>query len=294
MKYLNEIKTIIKLIFIDFERKHLSIVAAGLAYYFLMSLVPALVLLIAVVEYLSVQDAMERATSFVANVIPQPGVSLIEPLLDSAHVHRSGLLSFGIITTLWLSSIGVKAIIAGLDIVYEVRVPRRLWTNRILAFGLTIGVGVLLLLGVALTVVGPTLEALLSTVVPVQSLWVTLWPYVQWSFSAIFTFSAIELLYLFAPNVSAADRLTIPGAVLAALVWLALAWSLGFYFHHFLEWKLDRFYGILATPVALMIWLYWGACAILIGAQLNMQIQRHKKHGVPVPDQALQHSADDS
>src|ERR1700724_3806064 len=102
MKYLDRAKTVVRLIFRDFERKHLSLVAAGLAYYFLMSLVPALVLLTAVVAYLPLQDAIHGATSFMAHVIPRQGMSFMEPLLTTTSRHRTGLLSFGIITTLWL------------------------------------------------------------------------------------------------------------------------------------------------------------------------------------------------
>lgn len=216
MKYLKETISLATLVFKGFERKHLALIAAGLAYYFVMSLVPALVLLTAVVAYLPLQDATQGANSFMAHVIPQQGLSLIEPVLTTITPHRTGLLSFGLITTLWLTSKGVKGIIGGLDIVYEVRTPRAIWINRILAFGLTVAVGMLLLLAVALALAGPFVETLLSVVAPVQSLWVKAWPYVQWLLAAFFTFAAIELLYLLAPNVPVAKRMTIPGAVIAA------------------------------------------------------------------------------
>jgi membrane protein len=281
MKYVKGIISFVTLVFRGFERKHLSLVAAGLAYYFVMSLVPALVLLTAVMAYLPLHNATEGANSFMAHVVPRQGLSLIEPLLATISPHRTGLLSFGIIATLWLTSKAVKGIIAGLDIVYEVSAPRALWINRILAFGLTFAVGVLLLLAVALTLLGPALEALFSAATPVQSLWVRVWPYVQWLLAAFFTFAAIELFYLLAPNVPLAHRLTIPGAVIAASAWLALSAGLGFYFHHFGESKLDAVYGILAAPVALVIWLYWGAAAILIGAEINVNLQYRKSLSMP-------------
>jgi membrane protein len=276
MNYVKEAISLVKLIFRGFERKHLPLVAAGLAYYFLMSLFPALVLLTAVAAYLPIQNGGEKATSFMAHVIPHQGLALLEPVLNTITPHRTGLLSLGIVTTLWLSSVGAKGVIAGLDIVYEVRAPRSLWINRILAFGLTFVVGVLLLLVVVLTLVGPVLEAALATAVPVQSLWVTVWPYIQWLLAAAFTFAAIELLYLLAPNVPMAKRMTVPGALIAAVAWLALAWGLGFSFHHFGQLKLNGLYGIFAAPIALVIWLNWGAAAILLGAEINVGLQSYK------------------
>jgi membrane protein len=276
MRYVKETIGFGILVFRGFEKKHLSLISAGLAYYFVMSLVPALVLLTAVIAYLPLQNATQGANSFMAHVIPQQGLSLIEPLVTTISPHRTGLLSIGIVATLWLVSKAVKGIIAGLDIVYQVSAPRAIWINRILAFGLTCAVGVLLLLAVALTLLGPALESLLEAVTPVQSLWTTAWPYVQWLLAASFTFAAIELLYLLAPNVPFAHRVTIPGAAIAAAAWLALSGIIGFYFHHFAEFKLDAVYGILAAPVAIVIWLYWGAAIILIGAEINVNLQHRK------------------
>ncbi len=273
MKYMREAIAIIKRTLENLERKHLQLAAAGLAYYFLMSLFPGLILLTAVIAYLPLQNGMQVATSFLSHVIPQQGTSLMEGLVTTVSSHRGGLLSVGLISTLWLTSIGVKGVIAGLDMVYEVSRPRRVWTNRFLAFGLTFGVGVLLLLGVALTLAGPILESLLSMAVSVQSLWIRIWPFLQWSLSAILTFAAIELLYVLAPNVPAKRRVTIPGALVAASIWMALSWGFGFYIHHFGATKLDMFYGAMATPIALAIWLNWGALGMLFGAEINLSIQ---------------------
>ena len=269
MKY----KAVIKRTLVNLERKHLQLAAAGLAYYFLMAFFPGLVLLMAVIAYLPVQNGMQVATSFLGHIIPQQGTSLMEELLATVSSHRGGLLSIGLISTLWLTSKGVKGVIAGLDMVYQVQTPRRVWTNRFLAFGLTFAVGVLLLLGVALTLAGPFLQSLLPKVVPVQSLWTTIWPYVQWSVAAISIFAAIELLYVLAPNVPAKRRVTVPGALVAASIWMALSWGLGFYFHYFGTEKLDMFYGAMAAPIALAIWLNWGAFGLLFGAEINVNIQ---------------------
>lgn len=292
MKPLINAREFIACIYRNIERKHLPLIAAGLAFYFVMSLVPALMLLTVAVSYLPLQNGMEGVTSFMAHLVPPQGMDLIERLPATIAPHRTGLLSFGIIATLWLTSKGVKGIISGLDIVYEVRVPRSLWINRILAFGLTFAFGLLLLLGILLTLAGPTLEGLLAAVVPVQSLLIKAWPYVQWMLAATFTFVSIEVLYLLAPNVPAAHRLTVPGAVIAASGMLVLSWALGFYFQYFGQLKLDRLYGILATPIALMIWLYWSAGLILIGAEINSTLQSRRKLRVSHTMESLRHRTD--
>ena len=257
-----------------------------------MSMIPALALLTALVAYIPLGGGSEGFRSFMTHVVPSHGLAIIDQVLTTIQPHRTGLLSFSIIATLWLVSKSVKGIISGLDIVYDVHEPRSLWLNRIFAFGLTCGVGLLLLLGMSLTIAGPLLESLLWRVAPVQSLWTTLWPYAQWFLSATTIFAAIELLYILAPNVSAKRRVTVPGAVIAATIVLSLSWALSFYFYHFGDLKLSVVYGAFATPIALIIWLHWSAKAILIGAEINVNIQAFKLRRASEREQLLQHRAD--
>lgn len=273
---MREALAIFRLVAENAERKHLPLAAAGIAYNFLLSLIPVLMVLAAVVAYLPLKHGMQDVNPFLVNVVPRQALPLIDDLLTRISPHRSGLLSFGLITAVWLASKALNGIIMGLDVAYNVHAPRRIWTTRILAFVLTLAVGLLLLLGVGLTLAGPFLGTLLSRVAPIHSLWVRLWPIIQWSFSVLVVFLAIELLYLLAPNIPFIYRLTVPGAVFASAVWIALAWGFGF-FLHYSGAKLDRFYGILATPIAFMIWLDWSASAILLGAEINSSLQSYKR-----------------
>ena len=292
MKYLNKATAVIRTILREVERKHLPLVSAGLAYYFLMSMIPALGLLAAIVAYLPQGSGTQGFRLFLAHVIPSHGLDAIDQVLATIQPHRSGLLSLSIIATLWLVSKSIKGIISGLDIVYDVHTPRSLWLNRIFAFGLTCGIGVLLLLGISLTVVGPMVESLLSRIAPVHSVWTILWPYAQWFLSATTTFAAIELLYLLAPNVPATRRITLPGAVIAAAIVLSLSWALSFYFYHFGDLKLSMVYGAFATTIALVIWLHWSAGAILIGAEINVNIQSYKVRKASDREQLMKQRAD--
>jgi membrane protein len=197
----------------------------------------------------------------------------IEELLKRVTPHRVALLSFGLLTTLWLASIGFKGLILGLDMVHGSNVQRPLWVSRILALALTIAVGILLLIGVILTSIGPSLWTHLSGLVPTEPLWLRLGPYVKWSVSAFVLFSAIELLYVVGPSIPVSKRVTVPGAAAATAIWLMLAWGLGFYFHHFGELKFAKFFGFLAAPALFMTWLYCSAAAVLVGAEINSRLK---------------------
>jgi len=130
--------------------------------------------------------------SVLGYVIPPQVLTLIEELLTRITPHRGALLSFGLVTTLWLASIAFKGLILGLDMVHGSNMQRPLWVTRILALTLTIAVGVLLLIGVILTSIGPVLWAHFSRLMPIESLWLRLGPYLPWSVSALVLFTGIE------------------------------------------------------------------------------------------------------
>jgi membrane protein len=257
----------------DIEKKNLPLAAAGIAYYLLLAVFPALTVLGAVLSYLPVQNGMREATSVLGYVVPPQVMRQIEEPLTRIAPHRGALLSVGLVTTLWLASVAFKGLILGLDMVHGSNVQRPLWVSRILALGLTIAVGVLLLLGVILTSIAPSLWAHMARLVPIESLWLRLGPYLQWSVSALVLFTAIEMLYVLGPSLPVSKRVTVPGAVAGTLVWLVLAWGLGFYFQHFGELKFARFFGFLAAPALFMTWLYCSAATILLGAEINSRLR---------------------
>ena len=224
-----------------------------------------------------VPSGLSSGLARVQYVIPPQVKTLIEELLTRVTPHRAALLSFGLVTTLWLASIAFKGLILGLDMVHGSNMQRPLWVSRILALALTIAVGVLLLIGVILTSIGPGLWAHFSKLMPIEPLWLRLGPYLQWLVSALVLFTAIELLYVLGPSLPVSKRLTIPGAAAATVIWLVLAWGLGFYFHHFGELKFVRFFGFLAAPAAFMIWLYCSATAVLLGAEINSRLRTAKE-----------------
>ena len=81
----------------------------------------------------------------------------------------------------------------------------------------------------------------------------------------------MSLLFVSAEG-AGSKRTTIPGAIVAAVGWLILAWALGFFIHELTESKLNAVYGVFAAPIALLTWLKWGAIVVLIGAEINVNL----------------------
>src|SRR6266478_2264772 len=262
----------------DVVRNHTLQMAAALAYYFVLSLFPALIFSSAVVAYLPVPDLFNQALALLARFLPADAMGLVRRVLaDVVSPNKGTFLSLGILGTLWAASGGFAATIEALNIAYEVQDDRPIWKTRPLAIGLAFVTGSLLLTALSVMVVGPRFGEWLAARVHLSGLFVLLWPYIHWSIAVGFAVLAVEALYFLAPNVKQRFFATLPGAILAVGCWIGLSYLLGVYFRHF--GNFNKTYGTLGAAVALMVWLYWTGFAMLVGAELNSELAKITKKG---------------
>jgi membrane protein len=262
----------------DLLRNHTLQMAAALAYYFVLSLFPALIFLSAVVAFLPLPDLFNQALGMMARFLPPDSMGLVRRVLsDVITPNRGTFLSFGIFGTLWAASGGFSAAIEALNIAYDVQDDRPFWKTRPLAMGLALVTGALMLVALSVMIVGPRFGEWLAARVHLSYLFVLLWPYVHWAIAIGFTILAVEALYFLAPNVKQRFLATLPGAILAVGCWIALSYLLGLYFRHFANF--NKTYGTLGAAIALMIWLYWIGIAMLVGAELNCELAKISRQG---------------
>jgi membrane protein len=264
--------------YVDVVRNHTLQMAAALAYYFVLSFFPALILLSAIVAYLPVPDLLNPNSSLLLRLLPLESMGLVRRILaDVVNPNRRAFLSFGILGTLWAASGGFAATITALNIAYEVKDHRPYWKTRSLAIGLAAIVGALMLTSLSLMIVGPKFAKWLSGRVQVSPLWVLLWPYMHWTVAVALVVLATEALYFLAPNVKQRFLATLPGAVVAVAFWIGFSYLLGTYFRHF--GKFNKTYGTLGAAITLMIWFYWTGFALLVGAELSAELAKVSSEG---------------
>src|SRR4029077_11765739 len=142
-------------IYNDVYDEHLCVFAAGLSYYFVLSLFPLLVSMAALLWYVPIPHLFEGFLSLMAKLVPGDGMSLVRNIVSDvvSHKHKH-FLTLGLVFTLWTASSGFAAIIDGLDLVYRVRETRPVWKTRPLALGLTLLAGSLLVVAVGFMVEG--------------------------------------------------------------------------------------------------------------------------------------------
>jgi membrane protein len=254
-------------IYNDIYDEHLFVFAAGLSYYFVLSLFPLLVSMAALLGYVPIPHLFEGLLSLMAKLVPGDGMSLVRSIVsDVSHMHKH-FLTLGLVFTIWTASSGFAALIDGLDLVYRVRETRPVWKTRPLALGLTLLAGSLLVVAVGLMVEGTNLGAWFTGEYNLSPAVLAAWRNLRWGIAAAFAVLALELLYHFGPNLKQRFRDSLAGATVAVAAWIGLSYLLGIYFRHFES--LDKTYGPLGSAIGLYVWFYLSGFAVLLGGEIN-------------------------
>lgn len=266
-------------IYNDVYDEHLFVFAAGLSYYFVLSLFPLLILIASALSYLPIPHLFDALLRLMALLVPGDGMGLVRNIVSDVISHKhSSLLTLGLVFTIWTASSGFAAMIDGLDVVYRVRETRPVWKTRPLALGLAFLVGSLLLLALAMMTEGTHFGLWFTGKVSLNPVFLAAWRYLRWSIAVGSAVLAAELLYHFGPNLKQRFRDSLPGAIIAVMTWIGLSYLLGSYFRHFDS--LDKTYGVLGAAIALYVWFYLSGVAILFGGEINYLLRTSRQSGL--------------
>jgi membrane protein len=251
--------------------------AAELAYYFLLALVPALVFVAAVASFFPsrlIQDMLDALGRFA----PPDVLTIVRDQLTGIQGgENSGILTFGLLLALWSSSAAIVSITDALNRAYDIDEGRPWWKVRLTAIGLTIGVALFILVGFALVVVGPQLAEKVAGWFGLGSAFVWAWWVLQWPIVFVLVGTGIGLVYYFAPDAEQDWVWLTPGSVLATALWMLFSLGFRFYVTNFADYNAT--YGAIGGVIVLLLWFYTSGLAILIGAELNSEIEHASPYG---------------
>jgi membrane protein len=265
-----DVRAVIRQAYNDVMNNHIMSLAAGLSYSFVLSLFPLLILLAALLAYLPIPNLFHEILDGLSTVTPADSMSLVRRVLATVIQPHSGLLTFGIVGTLWTISGGFAGLIDALNVAYNVPETRPIWETRLLSLGLALVVGLLLTIAIIFTLLGPRIGELLADKVGAGQAFLAVWPWIRWSVAIAFTVVGVELLFFWAPNVKQRFSATLPGAFLSVISWIGSSYGLRIYFQNYANY--NKTYGTLGAAMALMVWLYWSWLIILIGAEINAEL----------------------
>ena len=250
--------------------------AAQLAYYFLLALFPLLLFLITLFGYFaeSGSELRNQLISYLAKVVPYSAVELIHKTIDEISGAASGgKLSFGLLAALWAASNGMGAISSTLNIAYEVEERRSWWKVRLVSIGLTILLSVLIITALVLVLYGGKIAEFIAATVGFSRVFIVTWKVVQWPIVLAFLLTAFSSIYYFAPDRRHKKWAWItPGAAVAVVLWLIASLSFRVYLYFFDSYSAT--YGSLGALIILMLWFYLTGVAVLIGGELNSELDR--------------------
>ena len=249
--------------------------SAQLSYYFLLALFPLLLFLMTLLGYFAEAGSQLRNSllRYLSTVMPYSALELVHTTLDEVTKSRgTGKLSFGILAALWAASNGMGAISETLNIAYDVKETRPWWKVRLISVGLTVGLALLIISALVIVLLGGRIADSVAAATGFGNVFVISWKILQWPIALAFVFTTFALIYYFAPNLREPKWQWItPGSAAAVFLWLLVSLALRAYLHFFDSYSAT--YGSLGALIILMLWFYLTGAAILIGGEINSEIE---------------------
>ncbi|HET7580148.1 MAG TPA: YihY/virulence factor BrkB family protein [Bacillales bacterium] len=260
------VKRYIKVFFHRVTEDNVFDLAAQLAYYFLLSLFPFLIFAIALLSYLGLSS--DDFLNMVHRMAPSQSFDLIKENLKSVlDVQRGGLLSFGILFTIWTASNAINAMMRALNQAYNVDENRHFLIARGIAILLTFAMILVIIVALAMSVFGEPLGKFVLSHLGMGREFSDVWRVVRWLISFVIIVFVFSCLYYFGPNKRVYFKDVLLGAVIAAVAWQAVSLGFSYYVSNFGHYK--AVYGSLGGVIILLIWFYLTGLIIIIGGEIN-------------------------
>lgn len=271
------IKRTVKEIFAD----DVLSLAAQQAYYFFFALFPALLTVISLASFFPIENLMDEIVGTLGRFAPPDVLQIIqEQLTKISEGNNGGLLTFAFLVTIWSSSGAMVSIITTLNAAYDITEGRSMIRVRLTSILLTIGMAFFVLIAMALVIVGPALAERVAVWMHLGPVFVMTWKILQWPVVFALVSAGIATIYYFAPDAEQDWIWLTPGAVLATALWLLASVGLKLYLAYF--GNFNETYGTIGGVMVLMLWFYASGIAILIGAELNAEIEHASPYGKSV------------
>jgi membrane protein len=247
-------------------------IAAQIAYNFLFALFPFLITLVSLAAYLPIHGLLHRFLDVVHPLLPASAYDLVaHQLSHTFESHHVGLLTLGLVLSVWSASSAVTALVAGLNDAYGVKETRPFWRVRGLAILLTISSSVGLLAILVVIVLGGRVGRWLSAELGEPSLYSAAWSLMRWPVTALIAMVGLAVLYYACPNVKRRFRLVTPGTLAGTALWLASTIGFSFYVNSWANYS--AMYGSLAAVVVLLTGFYVSGLALILGGQIDAVIE---------------------
>ncbi|MFD2639223.1 YihY/virulence factor BrkB family protein [Piscibacillus salipiscarius] len=247
--------------------------SAQLAYFFLLSLFPFLIFLLTLIGFLPIDK--DSVFNLIHRYMPGDSMELIINNVNQLMEDRNGgLLSIGIILTIWSASNGINALMRVFNRAYETEEDRSFIVTRLISIAMTLAMVLVISIALALPVFGKAIGTYAFEFLGYSESFIEFWSAIRWIISFFIIVFVLTVLYMLGPNQRIKLKHALPGAVIATVGWQVI--SLGFAYYVENLGNFSYTYGSLGSIIVLMIWFFLSGMMLIIGGEINGLLHRHK------------------
>ncbi len=267
MRRLDRWRRVIREMRLESQRDHVTIVAAGIAFYAVLAVLPTLFIAVSLYGLFTDLGEAERQIDAVLNVFPGSAAQIIDTqmrtIADAPHAGLSLGFVVSIVLFIWTVSNATRAVVQGVKIAYDQEDERSFLETRIVTVGVSIAAIVITLIALAIIAAVPIWLQRYDPTHVIVTFGNFRWALVGTGFALV-----AGLLYRFVPPQSSGDwRTIVPGTIFATTMWTIT--SIGFSVYVSSFGRYNETYGTLGAAVVLLLWFWFTFLAILLGAELN-------------------------
>ena len=247
------------------RKDHVSAYAAQAAYFLIMSFIPFVLFLTAIVQYTPLTYREVRQA--IMSVVPENLQGFVLNIVAEVFSKSAAVLPLSALVALWSSGKGMQALINGLNTIYHVKETRNWLVNRIYSMFYMFLFVLALIASLLLLVMGNRIHVLISGYVPFLGNMIGRILGAKTFLVFVMLFLVFLVLYRYLPNRRASLKSQVPGAFLTAVAWSVFSYLFSLYFTFLPDFSI--MYGSLSTLILVMVWLYFCMNLLLYGAEIN-------------------------
>lgn len=251
--------------------------AGNLAFTAISSLFPFLIFLVALAGFIGDAEAANRVIAWMFGFLPSEVAGALAPVVKQVLGRpRGGLLTFGIVGTLWVASSGIEALRTALNRAYRATERRPFWLRRLQSIGFVLGGAAIMIVVSALIIVGGLISDLIGLLPLFPGLTDDLWTLIRYGLGALLLGGGLFGLHRWLPDCDLPARRLLPGVALTTVLWILLASVFTLYIDNFANY--DVTYGSLGGVLITLFFFYVTAIVFMAGAEFNaVLIARHRR-----------------
>lgn len=255
------------------DRNYCFDMSAELGFYFLYSLFPFFIFLMAILGYLPIPVTPEEVLSTLKMFLPGYLFTLAgQSIMDIIFRPRHWLALGTLMLTLWPVSLAVSSLMTSLNRIYGVKETRPFWMRKSICLLLIAAFVGVLLTAFVLLVLGPATKDWLISRIGLSRIFTVLFDSSRWFIAVAAMFFTIEIIFSLGPCIKKRFTIVSWGSFVTLAGWFVLSEAFGIYFQNAPSYNL--FYGTAGGIVGLMTWLYLMGLMILVGAQVNYELEK--------------------